>query len=45
MKKEELNNEQMTEINECESIAEGSYFWNELRTIVEDGAEATSENE
>lgn len=44
MKKQELKNE-MTEINECESIAEGSYFWSELRTIVEDGAEATSEKE
>ncbi|MBM6618670.1 hypothetical protein [Bacillus suaedaesalsae] len=44
MKKDEQQIEHITEINECESIAEGSYFWNELRTIVEDGA-ANSDKE
>jgi hypothetical protein len=41
LNKKEKN--QLVEPEECESISEDQYFWNELHIIVEDGVEASKE--
>jgi hypothetical protein len=41
MRENNEKREDQSKPEECISVSDDLYFWNELRTIVEDGAEAS----